>query len=93
MKHLAFSYRQPLMRLECAVLLFLQILFYDILRERWAQVAATEDVVSLDETASCPCGRNGQRVDIIGRLTGAELGCCAISLDRVMHSSERAVPV
>ena len=53
----------------------------------------TEDVVSLDETASCPCGRNGQRVSIIGRLTGAEVGCCAISLDRVMHSSERAVPV
>jgi long-chain-fatty-acid---luciferin-component ligase len=49
----------------------------------------TEDVVYLDETASCPCGRNGQKVSIIGRLTGAEVGCCAINLDRAMNASEK----
>jgi long-chain-fatty-acid---luciferin-component ligase len=46
----------------------------------------TEDVAYLDDTASCPCGRNGQRVNIIGRLTGAEVGCCAINLDKAMHA-------
>jgi len=49
----------------------------------------TEDMVQLDETASCPCGRNGQRVNIIGRLTGSELGCCAINLDKAMNASEK----
>ena len=49
----------------------------------------TEDMVQLEETASCPCGRNGQRVNIIGRLTGSELGCCAINLDKAMNASEK----
>ena len=49
----------------------------------------TEDVVYLDETSSCPCGRSGQRVSIIGRLTGAEVGCCAINLDKAMNASEK----
>jgi long-chain-fatty-acid---luciferin-component ligase len=49
----------------------------------------TEDVVELDETSLCPCRRNGQKVNIIGRLTGAEVGCCAINLDRAMNASEK----
>ena len=48
----------------------------------------TEDMAYLDETSSCPCGRNGQRVNIIGRRTGAEIGCCAINLDKAMYASE-----
>lgn len=53
----------------------------------------TEDVVDLDETSSCPCGRNGQKVSIIGRVTGAEVGCCAINLDKVMYAGEREILV
>jgi len=53
----------------------------------------TEDMVYLDETSSCPCGRNGQKINIIGRLTGAEIGCCAINLDKAMHASERGLLV
>jgi long-chain-fatty-acid---luciferin-component ligase len=49
----------------------------------------TEDMAYLEETTPCPCGRNGQRVNIIGRLTGAEVGCCAINLDKAMHASEK----
>jgi long-chain-fatty-acid---luciferin-component ligase len=49
----------------------------------------TEDVVYLYETSSCSCGRNGQRVNIIGRLTGVEVGCCAINLDKAMNASEQ----
>jgi long-chain-fatty-acid---luciferin-component ligase len=48
----------------------------------------TEDMVHLDEASSCPCGRNGQKVNIIGRLAGSELGCCAINLDKVMYAAE-----
>ena len=50
----------------------------------------TEDVAELNVTSSCPCGRNGQRVNIIGRLTGSELGCCAINLDKAMNVREKA---
>ena len=49
----------------------------------------TEDMAYLEEATSCLCGRNGQRVNIIGRLTGAEVGCCAINLDKAMYASER----
>ncbi len=48
----------------------------------------TEDIVELDETSPCPCGRNGQKVNIIGRVTGAEVGCCAINLDKEMYAHE-----
>ncbi|MEE8372920.1 MAG: LuxE family acyl-protein synthetase [Dehalococcoidia bacterium] len=48
----------------------------------------TEDVVYLDEASSCPCGRNGQTVNIMGRVTGAEVGCCAINLDKEMYPYE-----
>ncbi len=51
----------------------------------------TEDVVHLDEPSPCPCGRTGQTVNILGRVTGAEVGCCAINLDRQMHAVE--IPV
>ena len=53
----------------------------------------TEDVVQLDETSACACGRNGQKVNIVGRLTGAEVGCCAINLDKAMNASEKTVLV
>ena len=50
----------------------------------------TEDMVHLDETSSCPCGRNGQRVDFVARVKGSELGCCAINLDKAMNANEQA---
>jgi long-chain-fatty-acid---luciferin-component ligase len=49
----------------------------------------TEDMVHLDETSSCPCGRNGQRVDFVARVEGSELGCCAVNLDKAMQVKER----
>jgi long-chain-fatty-acid---luciferin-component ligase len=53
----------------------------------------TEDMVHLDDESPCPCGRNGQRVNFVARVTGSELGCCAINLDKVMYGSERELPV
>jgi long-chain-fatty-acid---luciferin-component ligase len=53
----------------------------------------TEDMVELDETSSCPCGRNGQRVNFVARVKGSELGCCSVNLEKAMNASdqERAV--
>ena len=49
----------------------------------------TEDVVYLDETTSCPCGRNGQKVNFVARVAGAEEGCCAINLEKAMCAYEK----
>lgn len=49
----------------------------------------TEDIVYLDETTSCPCGRNGQIVNFEARVTGAEEGCCAINLEKAMCAYEK----
>ena len=43
----------------------------------------TEDVVTL-ETLECPCGRNGQVLEFVDRVGGAELGCCAVRIDSFM---------
>jgi long-chain-fatty-acid---luciferin-component ligase len=53
----------------------------------------TEDMVHLDELSSCPCGRNGQKVDFVARVEGSELGCCAVNLEKAMYAGERAVLV
>jgi len=53
----------------------------------------TEDMVHLDETSSCPCGRNGQRVNFVARVKGSELGCCAINLEKAMYAYERELLV
>jgi long-chain-fatty-acid---luciferin-component ligase len=49
----------------------------------------TEDIVYLDETTSCPCGRNGQIVNFVARVAGAEEGCCAINLEKAMCAYEK----
>jgi long-chain-fatty-acid---luciferin-component ligase len=53
----------------------------------------TEDMVHLDETSPCPCGRNGQKVDFVARVKGSELGCCAVNLEKAMYPSELEVLV
>ena len=48
----------------------------------------TEDLVYLNDTDVCSCGRNGQVVNYISRVRGAEIGCCAINLEKQMDSAE-----
>ncbi|MFJ7770994.1 hypothetical protein ACIQ1J_21930 [Streptomyces sp. NPDC097107] len=38
----------------------------------------------------CPCGRTGQAVSFRRRLQGAELGCCAVSIEKFIDSQEIA---
>ena len=48
----------------------------------------TEDLVYLNESSECDCGRNGQVVNYISRVRGAEIGCCAINLEKQMDTAE-----
>jgi len=48
----------------------------------------TEDLVYLNDTDVCNCGRNGQVVNYISRVRGAEIGCCAINLEKQMDTAE-----
>ncbi len=56
----------------------------DPLTETYPSFILTEDVVYLDKTIECACGRVGQKVNYLSRISGAELGCCAINLERQM---------
>ncbi|MER2006141.1 MAG: LuxE family acyl-protein synthetase [Psychrobacillus sp.] len=48
----------------------------------------TEDLVYLKKENTCECGRNGQKVVYLSRVAGAEIGCCAINLEKHMDEAE-----
>ncbi|MBH5318814.1 LuxE family acyl-protein synthetase [Paenibacillus sp. GSMTC-2017] len=48
----------------------------------------TEDLVYLEKENECACGRVGQKVVYISRIAGAEVGCCAINLEKHMDEME-----
>ena len=48
----------------------------------------TEDLVYVSE---CGCGRHGQTVHYMYRIKGAEIGCCAINLEKYMSDKEARV--
>ncbi len=48
----------------------------------------TEDVGIVTNDGPCACGRTSQTLKFIRRIDGAELGCCAINLERYMHDDE-----
>ena len=45
----------------------------------------TEDIGDVDESP-CPCGRVGQAVTFRRRGQGAELGCCAVSIEKFIET-------
>lgn len=47
----------------------------------------TEDIVYLSD-GQCACGRHGQVVNYLYRARGAEIGCCAINLEKHMEDKE-----
>ena len=49
----------------------------------------TEDIGEVDESP-CACGRSGQTVTFHRRAQGAELGCCAVSIEKFIESQEIA---
>lgn len=46
----------------------------------------TEDVGCIDLDGICPCGRHSQVMSFLRRIEGAELGCCAINMERYMEA-------
>jgi long-chain-fatty-acid---luciferin-component ligase len=59
----------------------------DALSHSYPGFILSEDV-GLIEPAACPCGRSGQIIRFVRRLTGAELGCCAVTIERKMAVKE-----
>jgi len=47
----------------------------------------SDDVGEVDESP-CPCGRSGQSVSFRRRRQGAELGCCAVSIEKFIESRD-----
>ncbi|WP_274651097.1 hypothetical protein [Paenibacillus humicola] len=50
----------------------------------------TDDLVYLSKEP-CGCGRNGQIVNYMYRIKGAEIGCCAINLEKYMSDKDGSV--
>jgi long-chain-fatty-acid---luciferin-component ligase len=48
----------------------------------------TEDVGIITSDGPCSCGRTSQTLKFVRRIDGAELGCCAINLERFMEDGE-----
>jgi long-chain-fatty-acid---luciferin-component ligase len=57
------------------------IAILDGLNTSYPAFVLTEDVGVRSE-GSCACGRRGQMVTFTGRLKGADVGCCAVSIER-----------
>ncbi|MFC0598283.1 acyl-protein synthetase [Streptomyces palmae] len=63
------------------------IALLDALNTGYPGFILSEDVGEVDHTP-CPCGRTGQTVSFRRRLQGAELGCCAVSIEKFIDSQE-----
>jgi len=59
----------------------------DALSNSYPAFVLTEDIGEIDESP-CPCGRTGQTVQFRRRAQGAELGCCAVSIEKFIESQE-----
>ncbi|MEV1330430.1 hypothetical protein AB0J20_12740 [Micromonospora costi] len=71
------------------------IAILDALNTAYPGFLLSDDVGEVDESG-CPCGRTGQTVTFRRRRQGAELGCCAVSIEKFIESrdivAECAVP-
>ncbi|GAA1933508.1 acyl-protein synthetase [Streptomyces sodiiphilus] len=63
------------------------IALLDALSTSYPGFILSEDVGEVD-SSPCPCGRTGQTVSFRRRLQGAELGCCAVSIEKFLDSQE-----
>lgn len=63
------------------------IAILDALNTAYPGFLLSDDVGEVDES-DCPCGRTGQTVRFRRRRQGAELGCCAVSIEKYIDSNE-----
>ncbi|MEC0231021.1 LuxE/PaaK family acyltransferase [Paenibacillus alba] len=67
-----------------------RLVVYDPTSLSYPGFILTDDLVYLDPNA-CLCGRNGQVVHYMYRIKGAEIGCCAINLEKFMSDKEAQI--
>jgi long-chain-fatty-acid---luciferin-component ligase len=60
----------------------------DSLNHSYPSFLLSEDVGRVEPGAECACGRTGQVISCLGRLRGAEPGCCATTIERFMAGKE-----
>lgn len=63
------------------------IAILDALNTSYPGFLLSDDIGEVDEN-DCPCGRTGQTVRFRRRRQGAELGCCAVSIEKYLDSNE-----
>ncbi len=63
------------------------IAILDALNTAYPGFLLSDDVGEISED-DCPCGRTGQTVRFRRRRHGAELGCCAVSIEKYIDSRE-----
>lgn len=63
------------------------IAILDALNTAYPGFLLSDDVGEVDES-DCPCGRTGQTVRFRRRRQGAELGCCAVSIEKYLDAAE-----
>lgn len=63
------------------------IAILDALNTAYPGFLLSDDVGEVDES-DCPCGRTGQTVSFRRRRQGAELGCCAVSIEKYLDSND-----
>ncbi len=62
----------------------------DALNTAYPGFLLSDDVGEVQD-GDCPCGRTGQTVRFRRRRHGAELGCCAVSIEKYLDTREIAV--
>lgn len=63
------------------------IAILDALNTAYPGFLLSDDIGEIDES-DCRCGRTGQTVKFRRRRQGAELGCCAVSIEKYIDSRE-----
>lgn len=63
------------------------IAILDALNTAYPGFLLSDDVGKVDES-DCQCGRTGQTVRFRRRRHGAELGCCAVSIEKYLDSNQ-----
>ncbi|MZQ85148.1 LuxE family acyl-protein synthetase [Paenibacillus sp. 5J-6] len=67
-----------------------RLVVYDPTSLSYPGFIMTDDLVYADSNP-CPCGRKGQVVNYMYRIKGAEVGCCAINLEKFMSDRDAKI--
>lgn len=64
------------------------IAILDPISNSYPSYILSEDVGEIELDGECECGRVGQVISFRRRLQGAELGCCAVSIEQFIETQE-----